>query len=33
MNHQIKTDTVSMTTVTEGNVTDINTSITIKAPK
>ncbi len=33
MNHQIETETVSMTTVIEGNVTDINTSITIEAPK
>ena len=33
MNHQIEMETGSMTTVTEGNVTDINTSITIEAPK
>lgn len=32
-NHQIETETGSMTTVTEGNVTAINTPITIEAPK
>ena len=33
MNHQMKTETVNMTTVTEGNVTAINEPITIEAPK